>query len=116
MLQVKNLTFSYGGKPLYKGVSFVVGKGQKVGLTGPNGSGKSTLLALILGKEESSSGGIKVQGKIGYVPQEIKHDPQMESAASVRNYVDPDNLYLEHEIKKMFKVFYSVCGIKHGSK
>lgn len=101
MIQVQDMTFSYGDKPLYEKVNFVIGKGQKVGIVGPNGSGKSTLLSLIRGEEEGFTGRIKTQGKIALVPQEIKHDPDMEKSKTVREYVDFQSLYDDHEIKKM---------------
>lgn len=103
MLQVSNLTFGYGEKPLYEGVSFVVGKNQKVGLVGPNGSGKSTLLSIIDGSETGYTGSVNVQGKIALVPQEIKYDPILESSSTAREYVDHDRIYQEFEIQKMFK-------------
>lgn len=102
MLQVIDLEFGFGSEPLFKGVNFSVSKGKKVGLVGPNGSGKSTLLSLIRGEEEGYTGRIKTVGKIALVPQELKHDPEMEKAKSVRGYVDPDNSLEDFEIKKMF--------------
>lgn len=102
MLRVDNLSFSYGETPLYTGVSFIVGKGQKVGLVGPNGSGKSTLLKILTGKEEGYTGKVFVQGNFGIVPQEVKYDPEMEKAKTVRDYVDPDKKLQDHEILKLF--------------
>ena len=43
MIEVKNLTFSYGkDKQALHGLNFKVGKGEIFGFLGPNGSGKST--------------------------------------------------------------------------
>jgi ATPase subunit of ABC transporter with duplicated ATPase domains len=102
MLKVEDLNFSYGEKPLYQGVSFIVGKGQKVGLVGPNGSGKSTLLKILTGREEGFVGRVKVDESTAIVPQEVKYDPEMESANSVKGYVDPLNNYQDFEIEKLF--------------
>ncbi len=102
MIQAKNLAFAYMEEPLYEGVSFIIGENQKVGLVGPNGSGKTTLLSIIAGKLDQTEGDIKVIGKIGIVPQEIKNDPEMENAKTIRSYVDPENTHEDHEIKKLF--------------
>lgn len=103
MIQATNLAFGYGEVPLYESVTFAVGDGQKIGLVGPNGSGKSTLLNIIAGKgNHEIDGKITVVGKVGLVPQEIKHDPEMENSSSVKKYVDPTNTHSEHELKKLF--------------
>lgn len=47
MLLVKNLSFSYADKPLYKDVGFMIAKGKKVGLVGPNGVGKSIFIKIL---------------------------------------------------------------------
>lgn len=103
MLRVTNLTFGFAGKLLYEKASFVVGKGQKIGLVGPNGSGKSTLLSIIMGEEDDYRGKVEVLGKVTLVPQEIKYDPVMDKAKSVREYVDPEGTLENFEIYKMFK-------------
>ena len=50
MLELKNVSFSYeNGIKVINGISFHIGRGEKVGLIGANGAGKSTMLKLILG-------------------------------------------------------------------
>lgn len=102
MLSVSNLTFSFGEVPLFENVNFMVSRGQKVGLVGPNGAGKTTLLSLLLGKGGQSSGTVEHSGTIAHLPQEIKHDSVMEAAKIVREYVDPELTYEDHEILKLF--------------
>lgn len=103
MLQIIDLAFGYGEKPLYEGVNFRVSKGQKVGLVGPNGSGKSTLLSIIRGEEHGFTGKVKLEGSVSLVPQEIKHDAVMEKSKTVREYVDFENRLQNFEVNKMFK-------------
>ncbi len=63
MLEVQNLTKDYENKPLLKGVSFEVDKGELVCLLGSSGSGKSTILRIIAGLEEPESGAVLWQGQ-----------------------------------------------------
>ncbi len=116
MLQVTDLTFGYGEKPLYSGVSFRISKGQKVGLVGPNGSGKSTILSIIRGEEHGYTGKVKLEGTISLVPQEIKHDAKMDKAKSVREYVDPEDIFADFEIHKMFKGLELSVSLDHDPK
>ena len=104
MLKVSDLSFSYGHEPLYENVNFAIARGQKVGLVGPNGSGKSTLLKMLTGGEDGYSGKIIVDGSISLVPQEVKYDPTMESSATARDYIDPNNEHEDHEIQKLLSV------------
>jgi ATPase subunit of ABC transporter with duplicated ATPase domains len=116
VLRVIDLAFGYGEKPLYEGVNFVLGKGQKVGLVGPNGSGKSTLLSIITGEEDSFTGKVEIVGNITLVPQEIKYDKHMEEVGSVRDYVDSKSVHLDHEIKKMFSSLQLDTTLTHDPK
>ena len=63
MLEVENLTKSFGGLVAVKDVSFHVDEGEIVGLIGPNGAGKTTLFNLISGFLKPDSGKIKFRGE-----------------------------------------------------
>lgn len=69
---------------------------------GENGTGKSTLLKLFMSKEDPEEGSVEVSGTIELVPQEVKRDPILDKANSVMEYVNPDGLIAEHEIRKLF--------------
>jgi len=116
MLQIIDLAFGYGEKPLYEGVNFRVSKGQKVGLVGPNGSGKSTLLSIIRGEEQGFTGKVKLTGTVSLVPQEIKYDAIMENSATVRSYIDPVTLYADYQITKMLKGLELSILLSHDPK
>ena len=47
ILEVKELTKVYGGRPAVDGVSFKVKKGEIFGILGPNGAGKTTTIEMI---------------------------------------------------------------------
>lgn len=101
MLSVQNLSFSFGHHIIFDEVSFSIARGQKVGIVGPNGAGKSTLLSLITQKSETDLGHIKILGTIASVPQEVKNDPVLDEAESVRNYLDPERVHQDFELKNM---------------
>lgn len=103
MIQATKVSYSYGFGPVFEEISFTIGAKRKVGLVGPNGAGKSTLLKLVIGLEEIQAGKIEVVGKIGYVPQEVKHDPILEAATNIKTFVDPQNRHDDHELLQMIK-------------
>ncbi len=62
-LQFSNVSYTYpGGTEALRGVSFCIGKGERVALTGLNGSGKSTLLLLTNGLLTPGAGRVWVDG------------------------------------------------------
>jgi heme exporter protein A len=63
MLEVKNLTFGFGKKPLFTNLSFTVGTGELIRIDGHNGSGKSTLIAVICGLLGGQQGNIHFKGE-----------------------------------------------------
>lgn len=77
MLEVRNLTKSFGSLVLFEDICFSVAQGQKVGLIAKNGTGKSTLLSIIAGKEGSDSGNVIFRRdiKVGILEQTPQFDP-----------------------------------------
>ena len=71
VIEVENLTKSFGERKLLDGFSFRVPPGAIVGIVGPNGVGKTTLFNMLTGKEKPDSGTIKIGDtvKLGYVDQ-----------------------------------------------
>lgn len=79
IIEVKDLSFAYQGKPILKDINFTVDKGDFLGIIGPNGSGKSTLVKLMLKILTPDRGEIRLFGtdierfddwpKVGYISQ-----------------------------------------------
>ncbi len=72
MIQLSDLTKSFGDRTLLDHVTWQIGDGDRVGLCGPNGAGKTTLLKMLAGLDEPDSGGIIKPASltIGYLPQD----------------------------------------------
>ena len=77
ILDVQNLTKSFGAHLLFNDISFSIAEGQKVGLIARNGTGKSTLLSILTGIEGYDSGKIIFRNdiRIGYLEQTPKFNP-----------------------------------------
>lgn len=82
MIEICNLTKSYGSKKALDDISFTVSKGEIVGFLGPNGAGKSTTMNILTGYISSTSGSVTIDGHdildepkkvkqcIGYLPEQ----------------------------------------------
>ena len=73
MLNVHNLSISFGGEYLFNEISFRLNGGDRVGLIGKNGAGKSTMLKILSGEQESDEGQIAKdkEVRIGFLKQDI---------------------------------------------
>ena len=83
-LQTRELTKSYGGRTVVRGVSVEVASGEVVGLLGPNGAGKTTTFYMMVGLVPATRGRVLLDGRditrrrmherarlgLGYLPQE----------------------------------------------
>lgn len=63
MIELKNLSVGYGGRPVLEDISLTFPSGQITVLLGPNGCGKSTLLKSLVGLAQISGGTVNVSGK-----------------------------------------------------
>lgn len=72
IIELKNISKSYGDKLLINDFSYMVLRNDRIGIVGPNGCGKTTLLRMIMGQEEPDSGSIETGEtvRIGYFSQE----------------------------------------------
>ncbi len=72
MIQLSDLTKSFGDRTLLDHVTWQISDGDRVGLCGPNGAGKTTLLKMLGGLDEPDSGAVikPADLSIGYLPQD----------------------------------------------
>ncbi|MEZ5798494.1 MAG: ATP-binding cassette domain-containing protein [Paracoccaceae bacterium] len=84
LLQLTDISLTFGGNPLFDGLSLVVQPGDRVALVGRNGSGKSTLMKVMAGLVEPDRGSRVVpQGvTVGYMEQ----DPDLSGHATLGDY------------------------------
>jgi ABC-2 type transport system ATP-binding protein len=108
MLEVKNVSKSYGKLIAVTGISFRAESGETIGLLGPNGAGKTTTVSIIAGLLSPDSGEVLIEGKqvksdtdpvkltVGLVPQDMALYDQLTAR---------DNL-------TFFAALYSLAGAK----
>ncbi|PYR11608.1 MAG: hypothetical protein DMF99_06985 [Acidobacteria bacterium] len=72
MIQLSNLTKSFGGRVLLENVTWQITDRERVGLCGPNGAGKTTLLKMMAALDEPDAGAILKPATltVGYLPQD----------------------------------------------
>ena len=84
VLDVRELSKSFGEKKLWNDVGFFIKRGERIGIVGPNGAGKTTLLEVLLGRTPADHGKIKWGANLtmGYYDQKL-------------NQFNPENTVLE---------------------
>ncbi len=72
MIQLQELTKSFGDRVLFDHVTWQITDRERVGLCGPNGAGKTTLLRMMAGLDEPDSGAVLKPSAltVGYLPQD----------------------------------------------
>jgi len=63
MLDIRNVSLSFGALAVLNDVTFSVGKGEILGLIGPNGAGKTSMMNIITGIHSAKSGEIRLRDK-----------------------------------------------------
>ena len=89
LIGLENVSYTIGGRTLFKNVDFILQSGMRVGLVGPNGSGKTTLLRLLRGDILPTAGKIQKADslRIVYFDQNRQLDPDV----SLRRALAPDS-------------------------
>ena len=116
MLEMKNVTKTFGKFKALDDLSMTVPKGSVYGLVGPNGAGKSTAIRLMTGIYRPDSGSITLEGmpvyenpvnkvRMGYIPDDIFYFPSasMEEMKSFYKGIYPQ--FDEELYKKLFEAF-----------
>ena len=116
------LTKSYKRRPVVRGASLSVRRGEAVGLLGPNGAGKTTVFYMITGLVAADSGAIEFDGQdithlpmykrarlgIGYLPQEASIFRGLtveENIRAVLEVVEPDKQRRESKLRGLLDEF-----------
>ncbi|MCK5424252.1 MAG: LPS export ABC transporter ATP-binding protein [Emcibacter sp.] len=122
---------TFSKRPVLKGVSLTVDKGEVVGLLGPNGAGKTTTFYSMIGLIEPDAGRILLDGHditylpmyrraqlgIGYLPQEASIFRGMtveENIWAVLEICEPDRKTREDMLESLLNEF-SITHIRHAS-
>ncbi len=118
LLEVKNISYSVGNNIILKNVSFDIYRGILIGIIGPNGAGKTTLVKAIVGDLEDYTGTVKLNGKVGYLPQ--RNDFERSFPITVREIVAMGLYekrgplrYFKKEDWKEIEELLSNVGIRH---
>ncbi len=97
MIQISNLSKSFGSRILLDSVDLKINSHEKVGLVGRNGHGKTTLIKIILGQEHQDSGFIEIPKnyRLGYVEQTIRFDKKsvLETVSSALPEHESENVW-----------------------
>ena len=116
MLELKNVTKSFGGFKALDDLTMTIPKGCVYGLVGPNGAGKSTAIRLITGLYRPDSGSITLEGmpiyenpvskmRMGYIPDDIFYFPSASMDEMRKFYKGMYPNFDDELYEKLFEVF-----------
>ncbi len=95
LLQLNDISLTFGGDPIFHDLSLIVQPGDRVALVGRNGSGKSTLMKVMAGLVQADEGNVTLTpgSSVGYMEQ----DPTMEGFTTLGDFavsgLDASELY-----------------------
>ncbi len=109
MIEVKNLTKSYGNKHAVNDISFTVNQGEILGFLGPNGAGKSTTMNILTGYISSTSGTAKIDD------HDILDDP-IEAKKHIGYLPEHPPLYLDMTVQEYLEFVYQLKKARQPMK
>lgn len=119
VLEVSDLSKSYGQRQAVRGISFSISGGEIFGLLGPNGAGKTTTIGMIATIVSATGGAVRVNGqstagevesvkkKVGFVPQQICLYPTLTAEENLRFFgrmYGLDGVGLESRVAAMLEL------------
>ncbi|MCB0211692.1 MAG: ABC transporter ATP-binding protein, partial [Anaerolineae bacterium] len=119
MIEVSNLTKTYGDITALDDVSFNVNAGEVVGLLGPNGAGKSTTIKILTGYLQPDDGVVKidnldvlthtreVQSRIGYLPETAPLYPELSVQTYLKMMADLREIPREEQQARLSEAIYA---------
>jgi ATP-binding cassette subfamily F protein 3 len=125
MIQIQDLNYSIGGRPLITDANWVIQPGKRSALVGPNGAGKTTLLRLIIGELQPDKGKINRPRDyfIGYLPQEeieVRGDSVLDTAlaghakiSELERKIDETHRALDVSSDKQGKLLKKLGDMEH---
>jgi ATP-binding cassette subfamily F protein 3 len=95
MIRVESIKKRYGGQLILDGVSFFLGKGERLAVVGRNGCGKTTLFRILIGEEVSETGEVIIPKgyRIGYLQQHLDFTGRTVVDEVCLGLVNPDERY-----------------------
>ena len=120
LVQLKNISLSFGKRKILENVSFNINQGEILGMLGPNGVGKSTIFNLITGLLKPDYGSIffdsinatdypiytrTIKFKIGYVPQ---HGGYFKDLTLLENLKAIGEILIEDEKERISKINFLI--------
>ncbi|MFN8455827.1 MAG: ATP-binding cassette domain-containing protein [Anaerolineae bacterium] len=119
MIEVSDLTKSYGPIEALRGVTFNVAAGEIVGLLGPNGAGKSTTIKILTGYLQPDEGEVRIDGldvlthtrevqaRLGYLPENAPLYPELTVQSYLRMIADLREIPREEQPARLSEAIYA---------
>lgn len=120
MIEVNNVSKSYGAIKALDGISFNIASGEIVGLLGPNGAGKTTMIKILTGYLQPDEGSVKVAGydviaqsqavqsRIGYLPETAPLYPELSVQTYLKMIAELRQIPEDQQLERISEAVYAV--------
>ncbi len=128
MIQVNDLTKSYGPIEALRGISFEVRAGEIVGLLGPNGAGKSTAIKILTGYLHPDRGSVSIDGldvltetkavqaRIGYLSENTPLYPNLSVQAYLKWMLDMRGISEAEHLALLSEAIHATGLVEHRAR